>query len=409
MTVVASPRRRRLAPLLAALAMFGPFSIDTIFPAFPAIARELGASPFAMQQTISVYMIAYALMSLFHGPLSDALGRRRVILVGVAVFVLASIGCALAGSVGSLLAFRALQGISAGAGLIVGRAIIRDCFDGVEAQRLMATVSMIFGIAPAIAPIVGGWVVAFAHWPMIFWLLAAFAAALWFACLAWLPETHPRERRVALSFAELATTYRRISADRAFLPLALAGTLNFNALFVYIASAPAFVLNLLKLDAQHFAWLFIPAISGMMLGAFLSGRLAGKLSASATVRLGYTIMLGASAINLATALLLPSARVPWSVLPIGLHAIGIGINFPTLTLLLLDRFPHHRGAVSSVQAFVSLVISATLAGAISPLVSGSALGLAATAALATALGFVSWRVYRLIEKREVRRVAQTVG
>ena len=409
MTVVASPRRRRLAPLLAALAMFGPFSIDTIFPAFPAIARELGASPFAMQQTISVYMIAYALMSLFHGPLSDALGRRRVILVGVAVFVLASIGCALAGSVGSLLAFRALQGISAGAGLIVGRAIIRDCFDGVEAQRLMATVSMIFGIAPAIAPIVGGWVVAFAHWPMIFWLLAAFAAALWFACLAWLPETHPRERRVPLSFAELATTYRRISADRAFLPLALAGTLNFNALFVYVASAPAFVLNLLKLDAQHFAWLFIPAISGMMLGAFLSGRLAGKLSATATVRLGYTIMLGASAINLATALLLPSARVPWSVLPIGLHAIGIGINFPTLTLLLLDRFPHHRGAVSSVQAFVSLVISATLAGAISPLVSGSALGLAATAALATALGFVSWRIYRLIEKREVLRVAQTAG
>jgi DHA1 family bicyclomycin/chloramphenicol resistance-like MFS transporter len=409
MSVSVTPRRRRLAPLLAALAMFGPFSIDTIFPAFPAIARELGASAVAMQQTISVYMIAYALMSLFHGPLSDALGRRRVILAGVAVFALASIGCALAGSVGSLLAFRALQGISAGAGLIVGRAIIRDCYDGVEAQRLMATVSMIFGIAPAIAPIVGGWIVAFAHWSMIFWLLAAFAAALWLTCLAWLPETHPRERRVPLSFNELATTYRRIGADRAFLPLALAGTLNFNALFVYIASAPAFVLNLLKLDSQHFAWLFIPAISGMILGAFISGRLAGKLSASATVRLGYAIMLGASAINLAVTLVLPSPRVPWSVLPIGLHAIGIGINFPTLTLLLLDRFPHHRGAVSSVQAFVSLVLSALLAGAISPLVSGSALGLAATAAGATVLGFASWRVYRAIETRESRLAAPAVS
>jgi DHA1 family bicyclomycin/chloramphenicol resistance-like MFS transporter len=400
-----SPRRRRLAPMLAALAMFGPFSIDTIFPAFPAIARELGATPIAMQQTISVYMIAYAFMSLFHGPLSDSLGRRRVILAGVAVFSLASIGCALAGSIGVLLAFRALQGISAGAGLIVGRAIIRDCFEGAEAQRLMSHVSMIFGIAPAIAPIVGGWVVAVARWPMIFWLLAAFALGLWLVCLAWLPETHPRERRVPLSVDELATTYRRIGLDRAFLPLALAGTLNFNALFVYIASAPAFVLTLLKLDSQHFAWLFIPAISGMMIGAFLSGRLAGKLSASATVRLGYMIMLGASALNLVTAFFLPEPKVPWSVLPVGLHAIGIGINFPTLTLLLLERFPLHRGAVSSVQAFVSLVISATLAGAISPLVSGSATSLALTAAIATALGFGCWRLYRRIETREVLAVA----
>jgi MFS transporter, DHA1 family, multidrug resistance protein len=400
MTLLVTPRRRRLAPLLAALAMFGPFSIDTIFPAFPEIANELGASAIAMQQTISVYMIAYALMSLFHGPLSDALGRRRVILAGVAMFVLASVGCALARTTGSLLAFRALQGISAGAGLIVGRAIIRDCFDGVEAQRLMATVSMIFGIAPAVAPIVGGWVVAGLHWSMIFWLLAAFAALLWIACLAWLPETHPVEDRVPLSFAELATTYRRIAGDHAFFPLAFAGTLNFSAMFVYIASAPVFVLDHLKLDAQHFAWLFIPAITGMMTGAFISGRLAGKLSAAATVRLGYAIMLGASAINLVTAYLLPAPQVPWSVLPIGLHAIGIGINFPTLTLLLLDRFPHHRGAVSSVQAFVSLIISAMLAGVISPLVSDSVLKLAATAAISTALGFASWRIYRRIELRE---------
>jgi DHA1 family bicyclomycin/chloramphenicol resistance-like MFS transporter len=205
---------------------------------------------------------------------------------------------------------------------------------------------------------------------------------------------------VPLSLDELGTTYKRIARDRAFLPLALAGTLNFNALFVYIASAPAFVLNLLKLDAQHFAWLFIPAISGLMTGSFISGRIAGKLSASATVRLGYAIMLGAALVNLATTMLLPSPRVPWSVIPIGLHAIGIGINFPTLTLLLLDRFPHHRGAVSSVQAFVSLVLSAMLAGAISPLVSGSALALAATAAGATVLGFLAWRRYRSIERGE---------
>ena len=396
----AHPPRHLLAPLLAALAMFGPFSIDTIFPAFPAIEVALQASPFAMQQTISVYIIAYALMSLLHGPLSDTLGRRRVILAGVAVFVLASIGCALSGTIETLLAFRALQGMSAGAGLIVGRAIIRDCFDGVEAQRLMSTVSMIFGIAPAIAPITGGWVIAFARWPMIFWLLAAFALALWLACLAWLPETHPHEQRAPLSARHLGRTYRQILGDRAFYPLALAGSLNFNALWIYIASAPAVVLNLLKLDAQQFAWLFVPAISGMMIGAFLSGRVAGRLSAAATVRLGYLIMLAAALLNLLVALALPTPRVPWSVLLIGVNAIGIGINFPTLTLILLDRFPQHRGAVSSVQAFVSLLISAVMAGLVAPLISGSMVMLALGALVSTALGFGTWRIYRAIEQRE---------
>ncbi len=386
-----APRRRRLAPLLAALAMFGPFAIDTMFPAFPLIAAELSSSPLAMQQTLSVYLVAYALMSLVHGPLSDALGRRGVILAGVAVFVVASVGCALARSIEALLAFRALQGISAGAGLIVGRAIIRDCFDGADAQRLMSTVSMIFGVAPAIAPIVGGWVVGHAHWSMIFWLLAGFAGALLVACIAWLPETHPPQRRIALSARAIGQGYRFVVRDRAFLPLVLAGSLGFNALFVYIASAPVFVLEVLGLGTQQFAWLFVPAIGGLMLGSFLSGRLAGRLSARNTVRLGYAIMLAACAINIVVALVLDVPRVPWSVLPIGLHSAGIGIAFPTVTLQLLDRFPHHRGGVSSLQAFVSLLASAGIAGVVSPWVSHSVLGLATTAAVITALGYLAWR------------------
>ncbi|MEO7200087.1 MAG: multidrug effflux MFS transporter [Dokdonella sp.] len=387
-----SPRtvQRSLAPLLAALAMFGPFAIDTMFPAFPAIAEQFAASPLAMQQTLSVYMIAYALMSLLHGPLSDAVGRRPVILVGVAMFVLASIGCALSRNITELLLFRALQGLSAGAGLIVGRAIIRDCYEGAEAQKLMATVSMIFGVAPAVAPIIGGWVVSYARWPMIFWLLAGFAAILWVFCLRMLPETHPQHQRVVLSVRTMMHTYAHIARDRGTLALVLAGTLGFNALFVYIASAPAFVLDLLKLSEREFAWLFIPAISGLMLGSFLSGRLAGRIDAVATIRIGYGLMLGATVANIGVALLLPQPMLPWSVLPIGLHSMGIGIAFPTLTLLLLDRYPQHRGGASSVQAFVSLVFSALIAGVLSPLVSGSVLALACTAGAVTVIGFASW-------------------
>lgn len=400
MTPAGTQRSRRLAPLLGALAMFGPFSIDTMFPAFPAIAEQLNASPLAMQQTLSVYMIAYALMSLLHGPLSDSLGRRNVILGGVAVFALASIGCAMSTSIGELLAYRAIQGISAGSGMIVGRAIVRDCFEGAAAQKLMSTVSMIFGVAPAIAPIVGGWVIAYARWPMIFWLLAAFAVVLWIACIFMLPETHPHERRQPLSPRNMIRGYAHMLSDRSFFPLVCAGTFGFNALFVYISSAPAFVLNLLELNEQQFAWLFIPAIGGLMFGSFLSGRTAGRLSADATVRLGYSIMLGAAVINISVALLLPRPMVPWSVLPIGLHSMGIGIAFPTLTLQLLDRFPTHRGGASSLQAFCSLLISATLAGVVSPLVSDSVVKLSMTAAAITLCGFIAWRGFRMIERRQ---------
>lgn len=374
--------------------MLGPFSIDTMFPAFPAMAAQLQANPLAMQQTISVYLIAYAAMSLLHGPLSDALGRRPVIIGGIAMFILATIGCALSGSIGSLLAFRALQGVSAGAGMIVGRAIIRDCFDGAEAQRLMATVSMIFGVAPAVAPIVGGWVIAVAQWPMIFWLLAAFAATLLIASSWLLPETLAPAQRQPLSLPAMARSYRSILRDREFFPIALAGTLNFNAMFLYIVSAPAFVLNLLRLGKQDFIWLFGPAIGGLMLGSFLSGRMAGRMTAQRTIGIGYALILGASVLNICVAILLTQPQVPWSVLPISLHAIGIGICFPTLTLMLLDRHPRHRGAVSSLQAFISLVISAVLAGAISPLLSDSAFKLAVGAAMFSALGFANWMLVR---------------
>lgn len=179
----------------------------------------------------------------------------------------------------------------------------------------------------------------------------------------------------------------------------LAGSFNFNALWVYISSAPAFVLGMLRLDTQHFAWLFVPAISGMMLGSFLSGRVAGRLTAATTVRVGYTIMVLASALNLAVTAQLPQPLVPWSVLPIGLHAIGIGMSFPTLTLLLLDRFPHHRGAASSVQAFVSLLISAVIAGALAPVLAASPLRLALAAASVTMLGLGCWRAYLEVVRR----------
>src|SRR5688500_7137727 len=187
--------------------MIGPFCIDTIFPAFLQMGAQLNVGPLAIQQTISVYLIAYAAMSIVHGPLSDAIGRRSVIIGGMVVFTLASVGCALAKDLPTLLMFRAMQGLSAGAGQIVGRAAIRDLFHGDDAQRLMSQVSMLFGIAPAIAPIVGGWILGWGQWPVIFWFLTAFSAVLLLATCFWFPETNPPSARAPLVLRSLLRNY----------------------------------------------------------------------------------------------------------------------------------------------------------------------------------------------------------
>ena len=148
--------RWAMAVLLAVLGMLGPFSIDTYIPAFSAIAHSLNATPVQMQQTLSAYLFGFAFMNLFHGALSDSLGRRPVILGGLLLFTLASLGCALSESVGQLVFFRALQGLSTGAGVVVSRAVVRDMFPPSEAQRVMSQITIFFGIAPALAPVIGG-------------------------------------------------------------------------------------------------------------------------------------------------------------------------------------------------------------------------------------------------------------
>ena len=393
---------RRLALLLGGLAMFGPFSIDTIFPAFPQMATQLGADKIAMQQTISVYLLAYALMSIVHGPLSDAIGRRRVILGGLLVFTLASVGCALSFDLKTLLFFRALQGLSAGVGLIVGRAAIRDLYQGDDAQRLMSQVSMIFGIAPAIAPIVGGWILGWGAWPVIFWFLAGFSVLLLLSTALWLPETHPREARVALAPRRMLRDYVYIFLNPRFQRLAAASSLTFAGLFLYIASAPDFVMELLQLNERQFGWLFIPTIGGMTLGAYVSGRAAGRISGVRQVGIGFACCGVAALGNVGYNAWVTTMTLPWAVLPIAVAAFGVALIFPIITLAILDMYPRQRGSSSSLQAFTSLVLNALVAGVLSPLLSHHGLHLALAAAFFTLSGWLFWRW----EMRVVRKMPQ---
>ena len=386
---------RFLALLLGGLAMFGPFSIDTIFPAFPQMAAQFGADKLAMQQTISIYLMAYAAMSLVHGPLSDAIGRRKVILGGLAVFTLASVGCALSTDLATLLAFRAVQGLSAGVGLIVGRAVIRDVLHGDDAQRLMSHVSMIFGVAPAIAPVIGGWILGWDRWPAIFWFLVVFSIVLLGAVWRLLPETHPGEARLSLAPRRLLRDYIAIAFNPRFQRLAAASAFNFSALFLYIASAPAFVLDTLGLNERQFGWFFVPTIGGMVLGAFVSGRTAGRIRGVRLVAIGFACAATAAFINVAYNLAVTTPALPWAVIPMSLLAFGIALVFPVVTLSILDMYPRQRGSASSLQAFTSLVLNALIAGVVSPLLSDHPRWLAWAALVLVLTGWVFWRWERV--------------
>ena len=382
-----------LAILLAALAMLGPFSIDIYLPAFHDIGADLDVAPLAVQQTLSSYLFAYAFMMLWHGALSDALGRRPVVIAGLGVYALATLGCAIAGNIETLWLFRALQGICAGSGLVVGRAIIRDRFQGPEAQRVMSQITLVFGIAPAIAPVLGGVLLNAFGWRSIFWVLLALVIAL----LTWsaksLPETLTLAQRQSLHPRKLWRNYVSVLRNRDFLLLATIPALNFAAFFLYIASAPSFLIDLLGVSSYGFAWLFMPMIGGVMIGALVSGRAAGKLSPSRTIGVGYLLMFAGATIQMAVAWYVAPA-VQWHVLPIMIYTMGSAIVMPSATLLLLDLFPTMRGMASSLQGFVHFVLAAVNAGTIAPFLAQSLKGLAAGMAGFTVLSVALWVVYR---------------
>lgn len=388
--------------LLAGLATIGPFAIDTYLPSFPSIGRDYAVDELYVQQTLSVYMASFAVMTLFHGALSDSFGRRPVILVNLLVFVLASIGCALAPTIDTMLACRALQGMSAGAGIVVGRAIIRDTYDGPMAQRLMSQVTMLFSLAPAVAPVIGGLLDLAFGWRSIFAFLAVLSLLLWAGCAWTLPETLARADRQPFRAAPLFANYVQVFGSARFAMLAFAVAFNFAGFFIYVVSAPAVIYRHLGLSGTEFAWLFVPGIGGVVIGAWLSGRLAGRATPERTVALGYAIMVLAAALGIGYHLAWPPA-VPWTVLPLMLYAMGMSLAMPSLTLLALDLFPRNRGMAASVQGFTQSMSNALLAGVVSPLVAGTQLSLAAAAAMAMVLGAGCWLNYRRLTRRDALR------
>jgi MFS transporter, DHA1 family, multidrug resistance protein len=284
--------------------------------------------------------------------------------------------------------------------MVVGRAMIRDLFNAVEAQRLMSMVTLFFGLAPAIAPIIGGWLFVGLGWRSIFWFLAFVGLVLVVVGWRYLPETLPETSRQSFHPVALIAGYREVGIHAQFVFLSLAAGFNFNAFFLYILSSPTFLGEHLGLGPQQYAWLFIPCILGIMFGSQLSGRAAGRLTPHQTVRIAYGFMAFAALANVAYSFL-ATPSIPWAIVPIAIYGIGFAMAMPSISLITLDLFPTRRGMAASLQGFVSGMVNVLTAGVISPLLWHDTRWLAIGMVLIMLGGLGSWLGYLRIARRRL--------
>ena len=358
---------------LAALASLAPFAIDTYLPAFHILSEDLSTNPEAIQQSLTFYLIPYTVMLLIHGPISDGIGRIKTMQWGLTLFLLASLGCAFSTTVESLWFFRALQGIGGGAGSVVARAMVRDLYQGAEAQRVMATVQILFGIAPAIAPMIGGLLLGF-HWQGIFIFLALYAAISMFMGSRILPETIKKNMLVPFTFKGIIEKYKLLLKSKEFILLILAISANFSAFFIYVLASPIFLIDHLGFTSNQFGYLFIPTVAGMMIGSFIAKKTAGIVKPSLVLKFGYYWMFFISLANLIFCNFMPNYPL-FNIGFIALYNIGMASAMPIISLAGLDCFPKMRGTAASGQAFMQMLFASVVAGLLVPVLWFSPFGL----------------------------------
>jgi len=381
--------------------MVGALAIDTYLPSIPAIGREFDVGPLAVQQTLSIFLFTFAFMMLFYGTLSDSFGRRPVILIALAVYTVASLGAVFAPTFGVLLACRALQGLAAGAGSVIGQAIVQDRYahDQAHAQRIMSHIMMVFGLAPAIAPVLGGWLHVTFGWRSTFVFLAIFGALMMLLVFYGLPESLPKSQRHAFHGVVIAKNYLKVLRRPRFLLLALSVGLAFGGLSLYIGSAANFVMEILHLPETAFAWLFIPMIGGMTIGSAWGGKAAARIAPGKMIWLGFGIMAAASVLSVGYNALFVAA-IPWAVLPLAVYTFGLAVAMPALQVAALQLFPDNRGLASSTLSFIQMTAFALTSGVVAPMLFDSAFKLACGVGGGLVLSFACWRLSLLMEEEK---------
>jgi DHA1 family bicyclomycin/chloramphenicol resistance-like MFS transporter len=381
------PGHRGLILLLGSLTAIAPMSIDMYLPAFPALQASFGTDAAAVQRTLSVFFIGLAVGQLFYGPLSDRYGRRRPLLAGLALYTVASAGCALAGSSGQLMVWRGLQALGGCAGVVMARAVVRDVFGPREQARVLSSLMLVMGVAPILAPMAGGWILAHAGWRMLFGVLVAFGAITWVAVARGLPDTDPASRATSLTVASVAAAFGRVAHQPRFRRFASAGALAQCVLFAYIAGAPFLYMQVLGLSPAGFAAMFGLNSVGLIAASQLNRALLARSETRTVLSWALTVQwLAASVLLLVTWSLMPGLVT--LAAPVLVVVLLLGFVLPNTTALALAPFDRDAGTASALLGSLQYGLSGLATLAVSAIFDGTLRPMAASILVFVSLALV---------------------
>ncbi|MEU4489909.1 multidrug effflux MFS transporter [Streptomyces purpurascens] len=360
------PRRLPLVLILGSLTALGPLTIDLYLPALPQVSADLHVSQAVTQLTLTAFMIGTAVGQLVIGPLSDTLGRRRPLVAGLAVYVVAGAVCALAPGPATLITMRLVQGLAGAAGIVIARAVVRDLYDGLAAARLLSSLMLVSGTAPILAPVFGAQLLRLTSWRGVFAALSLLGLAVLAAAAALLVETLPTAQRRPGGLAITLRTLRGLLRDGPFTGYLLTGSLGFAALFAYIAGSSFTLQRIYGASPQTYSLLFALNSIGMVATGQLNGKLLlGRFpSPPRILATGLTALLcaGTALILLVTT---THADLPWIAAALFLTACPVGMILPTTTALCLQRAPHTAGSASALVGTTQFLM-----GALAPALTG---------------------------------------
>ena len=353
-------RRVGLTIILGALGAIAPLSIDMYLPALPALGRTFGTGASQIQLTLSAFVLGLALGQIVAGPLSDALGRRRPLLVGLAGYAVTSLLCLLAPSAGALVALRFVQGAAGAAGIVIASAVVRDLYAGVAAARFFSMLMLVSGLVPILAPIIGAQVLRFTSWQGVFIVLAVLGTLLLLAVATGLRETLPRERRQRGGIRATVTTFRRLLADRAFLGYTLASGLAFAAMFAYISGSPFVLQEIYRVSPQQFSLLFGMNAVGLVVASQVNARLVGRVAPRRLLTGGLLAQAGGALVLLAV---VTSGTIGLAGVVPALFVVVASLGFvrPNATMLALAGHPHIAGSAAALIGVLQFAIGAVAA------------------------------------------------